>query len=121
MSTFPEWLRHDNHDVDRLMVACWLRRQGEHDAAMLVIRNVIGPHREHDAEPTLAEIVELLGEWDDCHENPRQYAYVADGLELHGDTDGWSVTRCEAIAADATMLAEQIVASVRPLTLVGAR
>lgn len=117
--TFPAWLRHDNHDTDRILIAAWLRRQGEHDAAMLVARSVIQPHREAELEGKLAEIVELLGEWDDCYDNPRQYAFVSEGLELHSDIDGWSVTRCEQIAADAAMLAEQLVAAARHLAVVG--
>lgn len=118
--TMPSWLRHDDHDVDRVLIAAWLRRRGDYDPAMAIFRIVVPVHREAEYEHQLMQLVELLGEWDHCYEDPRGYAFVSEGLELHGDVEAWAVTRCEAIAADAAMLAEQVVASVRsPLTLVG--
>lgn len=118
--TLPSWLSHTDHDTDRILIAAWLCRRGDYDAAMGIYRSTVPAHREAELEAKLAEIVELIGEWDHCYEDPRSYAFITDAVELHGDVDAWAVTRCEAIAADAAMLAEQLVLLVRPpLSLVG--
>jgi hypothetical protein len=120
VTRIPEWVRHEQVDPDRILIAAWLYAQGEADTALGIARTVVPTHRQEFVDRALPELAEMLGDYEQCFDDPARYGWVTFGMERPGP-GGWdefAVTRCEQIIVDARNLAEKIAAHRSALALV---
>ena len=83
-STIPEWLRDDDIDTDRALLAAWLYLRGDDDAYAVLVRSVRGQQPlSVDWMRYADEFAELLGIHDrlsdGCASDVRDVAYTVYG------------------------------------------
>lgn len=107
----PEFVRHDEVDPDRIMVAAWLYLHGDRDVAMAIARSVVPVYRQHRIEHDLPLIAELLGQHQHCEDNPADFANFTEGRlapPVNWTWEEWGDEHCGQLAADARVRAWQL-------------
>lgn len=102
----PEHVRHTDVDADRLMIAAWLRLQGDDGGIGTMLARGVD----------VDELAEVLGAFEACFDDAERYAWVtyAQGRPGGGSTWlEWGERECERLLADARAHASRLAAAAR--------
>ncbi|MGN6609951.1 MAG: hypothetical protein ACTHMS_23445 [Jatrophihabitans sp.] len=120
--TIPRWLRADDVDVDRVLIAAWLLDSGEQEAAVGIAASAVAMqgHRvdRQVIEVKLRGVAEHLADYVECEADPRTWGKVVCEIDGDGDWRAWGEAHCEQILADAVVDAEAILLLGRRLSVV---
>lgn len=111
----PAWVRHDQVDPDRLMIAGWLWAQGDDYTALGLACSVVPALAHTDRERVagvVAEVADLLAKHRDCFDDAERYAWVEHGISRPGSGLSWlewSEVECASLLAEAQRVAAGLV------------
>lgn len=104
----PEWVRHDEVDPDRIMIAAFFYLHGDRDIALHIARSVVPPHRQLDIERQLPDIAEILEQYEHCLSDPQDFAMFSEGRlspPPNWSWEEWGAEHRGQLAADARVRA----------------